>query len=69
MNQRRIKQPIDKRTAGSIFKNTLTIPIWKLIDSYNLRGYSINDILISSKHTNFFVNKDNASFTLVRNSR
>ena len=62
MNQRRIKQPIDKKTAGSIFKNTLTIPIWKLIDSYNLRGYSINDIFISTKHTNFFVNKDNASF-------
>ena len=37
-NERTSSQPINFRTGGSTFKNTLMNPAWKLIDKINFRG-------------------------------
>ena len=62
MNERRKKQPIGQKSSGSTFKNSNQLPAWKIIENLNLKGYSINDALISTKHSNFIINKANASF-------
>ncbi|MEJ5307719.1 MAG: UDP-N-acetylmuramate dehydrogenase [candidate division WOR-3 bacterium] len=55
---RRKNQPKDIRTLGSTFKNpSPDLPAWKLIDEVGLRGFCINDICVSEKHTNFIINK------------
>jgi len=63
--KRNQSQPENKKSAGSVFKNILTdgeiIPAWKLIDQSGLRGFSINDAIISSKHCNFIVNAGRAT--------
>lgn len=62
MNQRRLKQPIGEKNAGSLFKNKFELPCWKIIDLLNLRGYCINDAAISTKHANFIINKKDSTF-------
>lgn len=48
-------------TAGSVFKNPIDVQAWKLIDQCGLRGKSIGDAQISEHHTNFIVNRGNAT--------
>lgn len=62
LNIKKTTQPTLVNTNGSMFMNTLLYHAWELIDRLNLRGFSINDACISDIHTNFFVNKGNASF-------
>lgn len=57
---RQEKQPIDLPNAGSIFKKNDAIPIAKLIEECGLKGYSIGDAQISTKHSGFIVNNGNA---------
>lgn len=52
------KQPILEKNAGSTFKNIDNISVWKLIDNLGLRGYTINEAMVSNIHTNFLINKD-----------
>lgn len=59
--KKRLTQPIDTNNAGSVFKN-LNRPVWEIIDELGLRGYKINDAMISSKHANFIININEASF-------
>lgn len=54
-------QPLDEYNAGSTFKNIKQIPSWKLIDGVGMRGYSIGEAYISSKHCNFLINKKNCN--------
>lgn len=54
------RQPLEYKSMGSIFKNNPKIESWRVIDKLNLRGYRINDAMISNKHTNFIVNLGNA---------
>ena len=56
---RKEKQPIECYNAGSTFKNINNIYIWKLIDDIGLRGYNINDAMVSNKHCNFLINRNN----------
>ena len=44
------------RNAGSMFKNPVERPAWKLIDGVGLRGERCGDAAISDLHCNFFVN-------------
>lgn len=53
------KQPILQNNAGSTFKNPENYKAWQLIDELGLRGYSINNAIISNMHTNFLINKGN----------
>ncbi len=57
--RRKISQPIGTKNAGCIFKNPKDDSAGRLIDSLNLKNYSIGGVEISEVHANFFVNKDN----------
>ncbi len=63
VNEARLaKQPIGF-SAGSFFKNpTKEKSAGMLIDQAGLKGFSIGDAEISTKHGNFFINKGNATF-------
>lgn len=65
MNSRRAKrcecQPLDKRSAGSIFKNPEDVAAWKLIDGIGYRGKMIGGAMVSDKHCNFLVNENHAT--------
>lgn len=59
--QRRMdSQPLNKPSAGSVFKNPEDGAAWKLIDDAGLRGYMIGGAKVSEKHSNFIVNESNA---------
>ena len=58
---RELKQPINEFNAGSTFKNNGEISAWKFIDSVGLRGYRINDAMVSNKHCNFLININNCN--------
>ncbi len=62
MGDRRRKQPLDKPSAGSVFKNPPDIAAGYLIDKVGLKGYRVGGASISDKHANFIVNEGNASF-------
>ncbi len=58
-------QPTKIRTSGSTFKNPLdqtTKKAWELIKESVPANIQFGDAYISDKHSNFFVNKGNASF-------
>ena len=71
-------QPTRVKTGGSTFKNPITQTnekVWKLIKSSIPANSSFGDAMISEKHSNFFINKNNATYKdmkelidLVRNS-
>jgi len=60
LHRRRIKQPLDLPSAGSIFKNPPQGPAGKLIEEAGLKGRRLGDAQISEKHANFIVNRGRA---------
>ena len=61
LTRRQNTQPLDKASAGSCFRNPENGFAWKLIDSIGYRGYCVNDVSVSSKHSNFIVNNGNGT--------
>ena len=60
--KRRSSQPLQFRSAGSIFKNPKSdMAAGYLIDKSNLKGIRIGNAEISTKHANFIINHGNAS--------
>jgi len=59
LERRKKTQPLDLPSAGSSFRNPDTKPAWKLIDDIGYRGYKVNGIEVSNKHSNFIVNTGN----------
>ena len=60
--RRKASQPIDKPSAGSVFRNpSPDMASWKLIDEVGLKGYRIGDAMVSDKHANFIVNMGHAT--------
>ena len=58
-------QPTKIKTSGSTFKNPInktTKKVWELIKESVPADTKFGDACISEKHSNFFVNKNNASF-------
>lgn len=53
-------QPLEYPSCGSVFRNPEGVSAGKLIDESNLKGYKINDAVISSKHANFIINTGKA---------
>ncbi len=60
--ERNKKQPLDKPTSGSTFKNPSNYSAGYLLEKSGLKGKRINDIGFSEKHSNFLVNYGNAKF-------
>lgn len=56
LERRKMTQPLDKASAGSCFRNPDDGFAWKLIDGIGYRGYHINDVYVSDKHSNFIIN-------------
>ncbi|MBQ1286976.1 MAG: UDP-N-acetylmuramate dehydrogenase [Erysipelotrichaceae bacterium] len=61
LRRRKETQPLDKPSAGSCFRNPEDTFAWKLIDAIGYRGYHINDVYVSPKHSNFIVNEGNGT--------
>ncbi|MFV0381328.1 MAG: UDP-N-acetylmuramate dehydrogenase [Breznakia sp.] len=65
MDARRIRrkatQPLEKPSAGSMFRNPVHQQAWELIEACNLRGMQIGGAKVSEKHANFIINEDNAT--------
>ncbi len=60
-NFRKEKQPLEYPSAGSTFKRGEDFITAKLIDEAGLKGYSIGDAEVSTKHAGFIINKGNAT--------
>ncbi|MBQ6334085.1 MAG: UDP-N-acetylmuramate dehydrogenase [Erysipelotrichaceae bacterium] len=58
LRRRRDTQPLDKASAGSCFRNPDNDFAWKLIDGIGYRGFSLNGVCVSEKHSNFIVNEN-----------
>jgi UDP-N-acetylmuramate dehydrogenase len=57
LQQRRTTQELTLPSAGCAFKNpTRTLSAGALIDRSGLKGWSVGDARVSSKHANFIVN-------------
>jgi UDP-N-acetylmuramate dehydrogenase len=61
LNYKKKVQPLNTKNAGSIFINK-DQSAWKIIREIGADKFKINDACVSSKHSNFLVNLNNASF-------
>lgn len=62
MEKRRSKQPLEYPSAGSTFKRPEGSFASLLIDQCGLKGLSVGDAEVSTKHSGFIINKGNATF-------
>ena len=61
MEQRKQTQPLDKPSAGSVFKRCEGVVVSKKIDELGLKGLTVGGAMVSEKHAGFIVNNRNAS--------
>lgn len=62
MEKRRSKQPLEYPSAGSTFKRPSGNFAAALIEQCGLKGLSVGDAQVSTKHSGFVINKGNAAF-------
>jgi len=55
-------QPLDKPSAGSVFRNPEGLSAGKLIEDIGFKGYTIGGASISEKHANFIINNGDATY-------
>lgn len=58
---KKLIQPYDKASAGSIFKRNNDLCPSKIIDDLGLKGLRLGDAMISTKHAGFIVNLGKAT--------
>ena len=61
LERRREKQPLEFKSAGSTFKRPKGDYASRLIEQCGLKGMSVGDAEVSTKHSGFIINKGNAS--------
>ena len=61
--QREKNQPLKEKTSGSTFKNPQNMFAAKLIEKSGCKGLEVGDAKVSSKHSNFLINKGKATST------
>lgn len=61
LQQRQETQKVRFPNAGSFFKNPPDQAAWKLIEAAGLRGLAVGGAQVSEIHTNFLVNRGNAT--------
>jgi len=59
--ERQLTQPITEKTSGSTFKNPKNLKAWKLIQDSGCKNYQLGRAQLSKVHSNFIINKDNAT--------
>ncbi|MBE6158133.1 MAG: UDP-N-acetylmuramate dehydrogenase [Firmicutes bacterium] len=59
--RRRESQPLEYPSAGSVFRNPPDMFAGQLIEQLGLKGLKKGGAMVSEKHANFIINKDNAS--------
>jgi UDP-N-acetylmuramate dehydrogenase len=64
--KRSSRQPLDCRSAGSVFKNPPEIAAGKLVDRAGCKGLRVGDAEVSTKHANFIINRGRATAADVR---
>ncbi len=67
LNRRKEKQPLEYPSAGSTFKRPEGYFAAALIEECGLKGFSCGGAEVSSKHSGFIINKDNATSTDILN--
>ena len=61
--KRRVEsQPLNRPSAGSVFRNPEGLSSGKIIEDLGLKGYTIGGAMISEKHANFIINTGNATY-------
>ncbi|MEG6566433.1 UDP-N-acetylmuramate dehydrogenase [Thermoanaerobacterium saccharolyticum] len=58
---RKMKQPLEYPSAGSVFKRPEGFYAGKLIQDAGLQGYAIGGAQVSEKHCGFIINRGNAT--------
>lgn len=61
LHYRRDTQPLTLPSAGCVFKNPLNDSAGRVVEAAGLKGTSVGDAQISTKHANFIVNQGHAS--------
>lgn len=61
MGKRRASQPLDYPSGGSTFKRPVGYYAAALIDECGLKGLTVGDAQVSTKHAGFVINKENAT--------
>ncbi len=61
LHYRRNTQPLTLPSAGCVFKNPLNDSAGRVIETAGLKGTSVGDAQVSTKHANFIVNQGHAS--------
>ena len=61
IQNRKLKQPWDKPSCGSVFVNPPNYKSGHLIESLDLKGFQIGGAQVSYKHANFIVNTGRAT--------
>ncbi|SMO47999.1 UDP-N-acetylmuramate dehydrogenase [Melghirimyces algeriensis] len=60
-DRRRRTQPLQFPCAGSVFRNPSGDHSGRLIEAAGLKGYRIGDAEVSTQHSNFIINRGNAT--------
>lgn len=61
LHYRRETQPLTLPSAGCVFKNPLNDSAGRVVEAAGLKGTSVGDAQVSTKHANFIVNQGQAS--------